>query len=279
MPHEALPLGAEKAVLSPPHELVKDRGRLWDNTLGRRMSLRMERALLPGLRWNQEVYAMWLQKCVGENTVWLDAGCGHRLLPPDFEILERELIRKTKFVVGVDLSVDSLQKHKTLASRSSALLEDLPFRDHSFDLVTCNMVVEHLPDPSRTFREFGRVLRPGGFLLIHTPNVWNYAICLARLLKKLVPGRILIKAISWAEERGDADIFPTFYRANLCSSITSQLHRLGFSREAYAMLVGPQTICRFFAPLAFCELLWMRATMWRAFRSFATTMLLSFRKI
>ena len=123
MPHKALPLEAEKSGPSPLHELVKGGGRLWDNTLGRRMSLRMERAMLPGLRWNQEVYAVWLQNRVDKNTVWLDAGCGHRLLPPDFETLERELIRKAKFVVGVSLSVDSLQKHRTLASRSYASLE------------------------------------------------------------------------------------------------------------------------------------------------------------
>lgn len=268
----------EKVEPSPLHDFVSRTAKLWDSLLGRGMSLRMERAILPGVRWNQEVYATWLQSHVSETTRWLDAGCGHRLLPPDFETLERELAVTAKIVVGLDLNVDSLRMHRTLLHRTCSSLERLPFPDRSFDLVTCNMVVEHLPDPRQTFQELGRVLRPDGVLLIHTPNVWNYAICLARLIKKFVPKRLLVKMITWSEERPDVDIFPTFYRANSCSSITSQLGQLGFYREKYEMLVGPQPICPFFAPIAFWELLLMKSTTWRALQSFATTMLFSFRK-
>jgi len=278
MPQKALPLGAERTASVPTHDLASRATKLWDRTLGREMSLRLERIILPGLRWNQEVYATWLRSYIDETTDWLDAGCGRRLLPPDFEALERELMNAAKLAVGVDLNVDSLLRHKTLTRRMCASLEGLPFPDDSFDLVTCNMVVEHLPNPSQTFREFGRVLRPGGVLLIHTPNVWNYAICLARVLRKLVPQHLLVRMIGWSEKRQDADIFPTFYRANSRSSITSRLERLGFSCERHEMLVGPQTICRFFEPIALCEALLMKATMSRALQSFATTMIFTFRK-
>lgn len=272
-------LGAETIASSPQPDLGKRGTTLWDGVLGRQVSLRMERAILPGLRWNQEVYATWLQSQVTETTCWLDAGCGRRLLPPDFEALERDLTSRAKVVVGVDLNVDSLRKHKTMFRRTCASLEGLPFPDSSFDLVTCNMVVEHLPDPLRTFTELGRVLRPGGVLMVHTPNVWNYAVCLARVLKRVVPGPMLVRMIRWSEERQDADIFPTFYRANSRTSITSQMRRLGFACEKYEMLVGPQPVCPFFAPVAFWELLLMRATMWRSLQAFATTMLFSFRKV
>lgn len=43
--------------------------------------------------------------------------------------------------------------------------ESLPFRDESFDLVTGHAVLHHLPDLSRAFAEFHRVLRPGGTIL------------------------------------------------------------------------------------------------------------------
>jgi ubiquinone/menaquinone biosynthesis C-methylase UbiE len=271
-------LASEKVAPGPFDGLMGRTAELWDSVLGRRMSLRMERIILPGARWNQEVYATWLKSHVSGTTRWLDAGCGHRLLPPDFETLERELIGTAKMVVGLDLNVNSLQMHQTLNHRTCSSLESLPFPDHSFDLVTCNMVVEHLPDPCQTFRELGRVLRPDGVLLVHTPNVWNYAICLARLIKRFVPKCLLVKMIMWSEERRDSDIFPTFYRANSCASITSQLGQLGFYREKYKMLVGPQPICPFFAPIAFWELLLMKSTTWRALQSFATTMLFSFRK-
>jgi SAM-dependent methyltransferase len=40
--------------------------------------------------------------------------------------------------------------------------ESLPFADQSFDLVLGHAVLHHLPDPSRAFAEFHRVLVPGG---------------------------------------------------------------------------------------------------------------------
>ena len=42
--------------------------------------------------------------------------------------------------------------------------EQLPFEDASFDLVMGHAVLHHLPDLDQAFREFHRVLRPGGTL-------------------------------------------------------------------------------------------------------------------
>lgn len=48
-------------------------------------------------------------------------------------------------------------------------LEQLPWEDETFDLVTCLDVIEHTPDDRVTLRELRRVAKPGGWLLVTVP--------------------------------------------------------------------------------------------------------------
>ena len=41
-------------------------------------------------------------------------------------------------------------------------IQDIPFEDHSFDIVIANMMLYHVPDPDRALREVRRVLKEGG---------------------------------------------------------------------------------------------------------------------
>jgi len=52
-------------------------------------------------------------------------------------------------------------------------VENLPYPDASFDLVTATEVIEHLEHYRRTLREIHRVLKPGGYCILSTPNVLN----------------------------------------------------------------------------------------------------------
>ncbi|HEU5240908.1 MAG TPA: methyltransferase domain-containing protein [Ornithinibacter sp.] len=44
--------------------------------------------------------------------------------------------------------------------------EELPLEDASVDLVTCERVLQHLEDPDAAVREFARVVRPGGRVVV-----------------------------------------------------------------------------------------------------------------
>ncbi|NIS79405.1 MAG: methyltransferase domain-containing protein, partial [Anaerolineales bacterium] len=60
----------------------------------------------------------------------------------------------------------------------------LPFADAAFDAVLCFETVEHFPKPERIVEEIGRVTRPGGSLILTTPNVlWEPIHALAAVLK------------------------------------------------------------------------------------------------
>jgi SAM-dependent methyltransferase len=70
---------------------------------------------------------------------------------------------------ATDISPGMLDSLATSAARVGlsvrtvrAEAEELPFEDASFDLVCGHAIVHHIPDLGRAFREFHRVLRPGG---------------------------------------------------------------------------------------------------------------------
>ncbi len=79
---------------------------------------------------------------------------------------------------GVDINDAAIEKardqfpevHFSLITNKS-----LKFPDHFFDAITMNHVIGHLEDPYQVLIELHRVLKPGGKLLIVTPNKWYKA--------------------------------------------------------------------------------------------------------
>jgi SAM-dependent methyltransferase len=105
----------------------------------------------------------------------LDVGCGvghwgrallpH--LPPDAHITGIDPEPQWTQQATATAASRNLSNRLTYAQGSA---EKIPFPDASFDLVTCQTVLMHLPDVPAALREMIRVLRPGGRLLCAEPN-------------------------------------------------------------------------------------------------------------
>lgn len=63
------------------------------------------------------------------------------------------------------------------------LNDPLPVNDAAYDAVISTEVIEHLENPRAVMRELGRVLRPGGCLLLTTPNQESVRSLLALLVR------------------------------------------------------------------------------------------------
>ncbi len=87
-----------------------------------------------------------------------------------------ETARPDAQIVGFDLSYEMLKRaRERLKSDRPAFVAadmlEMPFRDNTFDCITCGYVLEHIPDPFPGLSEFARVLKPGGTaLLLVTEN-------------------------------------------------------------------------------------------------------------
>lgn len=218
-----------------------------------RTSRRLQGWLAPGLRYHQDTWSEVLEAYVPRGGAWLDLGCGHRLLPEWHAGRERDLVHRAALVTGIDFDLPSLRSHPTIAYRSRADVSALPFAPRTFDLVTANMVVEHLQEPGRQFCEVHRVLRPGGVFLFHTPNVHGYHTTLARALPDSLK-KLLAHAL---EGRAAADVFPTYYRANSEADIRQVAAASGFAVDRFDFVPTLPALASV-PPLAALELLYIR---------------------
>lgn len=105
-------------------------------------------------------------------TEFLDVGCG-----PGFHALR--LARRGYRVRAVDFSPFALELAQENIERASMQdrvklghedLRALSFDDRSFDRILCWGVLMHIPDIERAISELGRVLSPGGMLIVSEVN-------------------------------------------------------------------------------------------------------------
>jgi len=102
--------------------------------------------------------------CAGHRI--LDGGCGEGYM-------SRALAARGATVTGLDISdslIDTARSHELTAKLDVtyyvASLEKIPEADCTFDVAVCNHVISDVVDPRGAFKELGRIIKPGGRLVI-----------------------------------------------------------------------------------------------------------------
>jgi len=104
------------------------------------------------------------------NASVLDAGCGSG------RTLEELSPYGDVYGIELDPGAADVARARGRGEVQIGRLEELPWEDGRFDLITCLDVIEHTPDDRVTLRELRRVSRPGGFLLVTVPayqGLWS----------------------------------------------------------------------------------------------------------
>jgi ubiquinone/menaquinone biosynthesis C-methylase UbiE len=109
---------------------------------------------------------------IKNNSILLDAGAGEQLY---------KKYCKHLFYKSQDLGTYTIDEKKTLWNSKQ---ESYPYgeidykgnvweineKDNFFDAILCSEVFEHIPHPIRTIKEFSRLLKPGGKLILTAPS-------------------------------------------------------------------------------------------------------------
>jgi demethylmenaquinone methyltransferase/2-methoxy-6-polyprenyl-1,4-benzoquinol methylase len=135
---------------------------LFDRTAGHYDRINALMSLGAGRRYRRE---MLVEAGLRPGMRVLDIAIGTGLVARE----ARHLLAGSGRVVGLDVSAGMLAEARRLGAADDlvqACAEALPFREAAFDLVSVGYALRHVADLEKTFRELGRVLRPGGSLLL-----------------------------------------------------------------------------------------------------------------
>ncbi len=167
--------------------------------------------------------------------VILDAGCGTGGLAA-------RIAPRCRQVHAIDIAGNAFDSaaHAGIANLQFAKmnLEQLAFADASFDQVVCVEALEHVLDPARALREFRRVLRPGGGLVLTYPTVNRTA------MRRLHQALHLVRPIAISEHLNEWTYRELVQRVAAAGFRPAGAEGLVFD---FGLLAGLKNVSRFFA--------------------------------
>jgi ubiquinone/menaquinone biosynthesis C-methylase UbiE len=187
--------------------------------------------------WNQILFYRLLADYT-KAARWLDLGCGRGTNDPALVPIRRYM--NETLYVGVDLDFESLCDCNEF-NRICAAGSLLPFRDATFEVVSSNMVFEHLENPCHVLEEVRRVLMPDGTLIVHTSSSLHYSLLAGRLLSYAIPKRAYRNLVSRFTGRNEKDIFETHFKANTARRLSELAMKCGMRVTSFSYMDTPAT--------------------------------------
>lgn len=146
----------------------------------------------------------------------LEIGCGRCAMM-------RALKKNGHDIVAIDADEEVVQRSPEDLDVRLAEGDRLPFEAARFDVVLSFDVFEHIPDSDNHLAEVRRVLKPGGYYLMQTPNKWT---------------NIPFEMVRWSTSRGVRHMFdflkpPQHCSLHSCSQLIRRLKANGFSADFF----------------------------------------------
>lgn len=137
--------------------------------------------------WNADYLALLGQRLKsavhGEVRSLLDVGAGKchwtAITARWFPGLERVVASDVEDIWARDAGKHFLERHGPHTFKLEGVEADaheLPFPDDTFDFVTCQTVLMHIPDPEMAIREMVRVTRSGGVVCLAEPANFRHVL-------------------------------------------------------------------------------------------------------
>lgn len=176
-----------------------------------------------------DYYEAIVSKLVRPRSAWADVGCGRDIFPSN-PALAQDLARRCGFLYGVDPD-PNIRENAFINERFEGPIEDCS-TPHRFDLITLRMVAEHVVQPEQSVRKLAELLKPGGLVVIYTPNKWSPV----PIATALIPNRLhfRVKKHLWGGD--ERDTFPTAFRMNTRKDLLRCFSGHGLAEVFFAYL-------------------------------------------
>jgi len=158
------------------------------------------------------------------------------------------LAKVSKKVTALDIEMSYLNNAKILLKKynnieiiaADILYNNIP--SATYDLILCSEVIEHIEDPSKAIKEIYRILKPGGILILSTPQKFSFMEMTAKIAT--IPGIISIVKYIYKESVIDLGHIHLLTQKKLLKIISNirfeilQMHKSGLYLPIIAEIFG-----------------------------------------